>query len=164
MIPANEIEYRLSRFALERAHKLIASAGPKLVDLMGGPDKVTGQIVRRAMAARDALTLSPRERLARFARHWSEIVQARISNPDPIPVDIDDLEWDDDPDMGVKVDRYLLTRLGEIETRLRDGDTDGAFDVLRRAYDKRPGEEYMICLPDPLDVTSAYWIDLDPEH
>lgn len=159
MIPPNEIEYRLSRFALEHADKIIASAGPKLVGLMGGPDKVTGGIVRRAMAARDALTLSPRDRLALFTARLAEVVRHRIENPEPLP-GLEDDEDSDDPDMGIKVDRYTLTRLEEIEARLREGDTDGALDVLRRAYDKRPGEEYMICLPDPLDITSAYWIDL----
>lgn len=95
---------------------------------------------RRAEHAVADLNRTPRRRLAVMTRYWIEI----IGEPE-------DTE-----------DGILLGRLREIKAVLDAGDVGRAFDLLRTINQTRPDDPPNIgwAVPEPLDVDSAYWLDL----
>lgn len=112
------------------------SFSPVVLKMVGGE----GGIRRRAQHAVADLERTPRRRLAVMTRYWIEIIG-----------DPKDTE-----------DAILLGRLREIQAVLDAGDVDRAFGLLRTIGQARQDDPPNIGwdVPEPLDVDSAYWLDL----
>ena len=118
-----------------------------ILERMGGEERILTRMTRFAEHARPYLSMTPRDRLVAVVSHWMDVLQT-------VRDDADDIER--------AMDAELLLRVSEVADRIRHGDVDGAFDVLRSASNPRPDDTNPILLPDTLDLTSACWVDLEP--
>jgi len=146
-LTSTEVDARLRHFAIQSTTNLVKVAPTVILEQMGGEERILTRMTRFAEHARPYLSMTPRDRLVAVVSHWMDVLQT-------VRDDADDIER--------AMDAELLMRVSEVADRIRHGDMDGAFDVLRSASNPRPDDTNPILLPDTLDLTSACWVDLDP--
>jgi hypothetical protein len=160
-IPNSDLDARIQSFAVAQANLLIAGVDAGVVKCMGGEDQILRRSLRMAEDAREALTLTPRDRLTATVTFWLNTLRHAVANPVP-PDNADDPEDVDESELMLLCDKYVLTRVEEIHEYLKIGDIDKAFALLRTARVARPHEEHPVMLPESLEIDSAYWLDLTP--
>ena len=131
-----DIPGAIEKWVQQKAAHFRTLYSPALLEMTGGVEGIR----RRAQHALADLERTPRRRLAVMVRYWIEIIG-----------DPEDTE-----------DEILLGRLREIKAVLDAGEVARAFDLLRVINNPRPDDPPNVgwAVPEPLDVTSAYWLDL----
>jgi len=163
IIPNSDLDARIQSFATTQANFLVIGAGARIIECMGGEEQVLRRSLRMAQEAREALTLTPRDRLTATVTHWLKILRHAVANPVP-PDNADDPADVEESELMLLCDKYVLTRVEEIHECLESGDINKAFVLLRDAQIARPHEEHPVMLPESLEIGSAYWLDLTPEN
>lgn len=153
ILPPAEAHKRLYSIALKKAKNLL-SLDPAFVEERGGESAVASSILSNLGSARDALTIPPRDRLAQTLSLWAALLEKRLNNPEEEY--LSDLE-DGDPEYEFLADQILLSHILEIESSLEQGDVNGAFSLLRNLSEA----PYREIVPEILDITSMYWVDLE---
>lgn len=157
-MPIQERDSALQAFAVHRAQTLLRRMTPEFIEKVGGEERFMKVCWKQALAARDALTIPPRVRLKRTITFWSKMLKALAGgNPPPAEMSEDDL-------FSVELDSLLQARILEIERAFEKDDVAEAFRLFKNITTKREGEEHELnfTLPDSLDPTSPYWLDVLP--
>jgi hypothetical protein len=152
MTPA-DIEVALKKYIHNKAVRVLSVAPKPLIEAMGGVEKLVQTTIRDAVKAAESLAVPPRLRLSRMVEYWLR----PMNQPDAA-------DWnDEDIQAAAEMDEILRVRLVEIREALRVNDVDTAFQLFRNIQKEREGEKHpaFVVVPDSLDPSSAYWVDLD---
>jgi hypothetical protein len=155
MTPAN-IEVALRKYIHNRSMQLLRFAPKPLVEALGGIERLVQPTIRDAAKAAEALAVPPRLRLSQMVDYWLHA----MDRPDAADWKDGDIQVAAEMD---EMDEILRVRLVEIRDALLADDVDAAFQFLRNIHKEREGEKHpaMVAVPDSLDPSSAYWLDLD---
>lgn len=152
MTPA-DIEAALKKYVHNKAVRVISAAPKPLIEAMGGVEKIVQVTIRDAVKAAEALAVSPRIRLSRTVAYWLR----PMNQPDSANWNAEDIQ------AAAEMDEILRVRLVEIRDALQSNDVDTAFQLFRSIQKEREGEKHpaFVVVPESLDPSSAYWVDLD---